>query len=44
MGQIKVVMPPDLHKQLKQIALDQDISLRQLVENVLTSYAKKKGK
>lgn len=44
MTHIRVEVSSDLHKQLKQIALDQDKSLKTVVIEALYNYAKRKRK
>ena len=44
MGFVQVKLPPEIHKELKQRALDQDKTLKQLVLEILENSAKRKRK
>ena len=39
MGEIRISLPNDLHKQLRRMALDDGTSLKDLVAKVLKAYA-----
>ena len=40
MGEIRLSIPNELHKELKQIALNKEISLKQLIVGVLERYTR----
>jgi len=39
MGELRISLPNDLHKQLRRMALDDGTSLKDLVSKVLKAYA-----
>jgi len=39
MGELRISLPNDLHKQLRRMALDDGTSLKELVAKVLKAYA-----
>jgi predicted HicB family RNase H-like nuclease len=39
MGELRISLPNDLHKQLRRMALDDGTSLKELVSKVLKAYA-----
>ena len=41
MGELRISLPNDLHKQLRRMALDDGTSLKDLVAKVLKAYAGK---
>jgi predicted HicB family RNase H-like nuclease len=41
MGELRISLPNDLHKQLRRMALDDGTSLKELVSKVLKAYAGK---
>lgn len=41
MGELRIVIPNELHKELKQVALDKGITLKQLILEIFESYTKK---
>ncbi len=43
MGEIRVAISNELHKELKQIALDKGTSLKQLIVDIFARYAKEHG-
>jgi len=44
MGYVQIKLPPDLHKDLKMLAVNQDKTLKQLIIDVLAGHAKRKRK
>lgn len=40
MGEIRLSIPNNLHKELKQIALDKGITLKQLIIDIFEEYTK----
>ena len=43
MGELRISIPDDLHKQLKKMALDEGSSLKKVVIQVLKAYAERKA-
>ena len=40
LGEIRVSIPNELHKELKQMALDRGISLKQLIVDIFERYTR----
>lgn len=40
---VQALIHPDMHKDLRRIALEQDITLAELVEDIIASFLKRKG-
>jgi len=41
MGELRLSIPNELHKELKQRALDKEVSLKRLILDILESYTGK---
>ena len=38
MGELRIIIPPELHKRLKQRAVDRGISIKELVPEIIRDY------
>lgn len=43
MGELRLSIPNELHKELKQRALDKEVSLKRLILDILESYTGKQS-